>query len=81
MNLLPKDIEEVRTIEIVGLDLQADGGTHVANTEEVGQIKVVEHKSKGKMNKRIKIQLDENIWRFALLCDIFVIFFSYLYSN
>lgn len=58
INLLPKGIEEVRTIEIVGLDLQADGGTHVANTREVGHIKVVEHKSKGKMNKRIKIQLD-----------------------
>lgn len=61
INLLPQGIEEVRTIEIVGLDLQADGGTHVANTKEVGPIKVVEHKSKGKTNKRIKIQLDENI--------------------
>ena len=36
VNLLPEGIEEIRTIEIVGLDLQADGGTHVANTREVG---------------------------------------------
>ena len=40
VNLLPPGIEEIRTIEIVGLDLQADGGTHVANTREVGQIRV-----------------------------------------
>ncbi|MFQ5651470.1 MAG: alanyl-tRNA editing protein [bacterium] len=55
INLLPEGIDEVRTVEIVGLDLQADGGTHVANTQEVGRISVVEHKSKGKMNKRIRI--------------------------
>lgn len=60
INLLPQGIQQVRTVEIEGLDLQADGGTHVANTKEVGRIKVVEHKSKGKLNKRIRIQvLDE----------------------
>lgn len=59
INLLPPQIKEVRTVEIVGLDLQADGGTHVANTREVGQIRVVDYKSKGKINKRIKIELDE----------------------
>ena len=61
INLLPAGIQEVRTVEIVGLDLQADGGTHVANTQEVGRITVVEHKSKGKLNKRIKIQLQETL--------------------
>ena len=58
INLLPQGIHEVRTVEIVGLDLQADGGTHVANTREVGPIRVVDHKSKGAINKRIYIALD-----------------------
>ncbi|KPK12634.1 MAG: Ala-tRNA(Pro) hydrolase [Anaerolineae bacterium SG8_19] len=58
INLLPVGIKEVRTVEIVGLDLQADGGTHVANTREVGNIRVVDYKSKGKINKRIYIELD-----------------------
>ena len=59
INLLPEGIKEVRTVEIVGLDLQADGGTHVANTSEVGHIDVVDYKSKGKINKRIYVSLDE----------------------
>jgi misacylated tRNA(Ala) deacylase len=58
INLLPPGIVEVRTVEIVGLDLQADGGTHVANTREVGRIRVVGHESKGKGNKRLRIALD-----------------------
>jgi len=58
INLLPKYITEVRTVEIVGLDLQADGGTHVANTREVGPIHVVGHESKGRMNKRLRIELE-----------------------
>jgi misacylated tRNA(Ala) deacylase len=53
INLLPEGIAEVRTVELVGLDLQADGGTHVANTREVGHIRVTDYKSKGKINKRI----------------------------
>ncbi|MFI5255271.1 MAG: alanyl-tRNA editing protein, partial [Candidatus Limnocylindrales bacterium] len=57
INLLPPGIAEVRTIEIVGLDLQADGGTHVANTREVGQIHVTGYESKGRINKRIRIAL------------------------
>ncbi|MBI9048984.1 MAG: alanyl-tRNA editing protein [Anaerolineaceae bacterium] len=57
INLLPPQIKEIRTIEIEGLDLQADGGTHVANTREVGQIKVDDYKSKGKINKRIYVSL------------------------
>ncbi len=59
VNLLPEGIAEIRTIEIVGLDLQADGGTHVANTLEVGQIRVTGYESKGKINKRIRIALDD----------------------
>ena len=57
INLLPPGIPEVRTIEIVGLDLQADGGTHVANTREVGGIKVTGYESKGRINKRIRLEL------------------------
>ena len=59
INLLPAHIHEVRTIDISGLDLQADGGTHVANTSEVGVIKVVGHESKGRINKRLRISLAE----------------------
>ena len=59
INLLPPGIEEIRTIEIVGLDLQADGGTHVANTTEVGGIRVVGYESKGRINKRIRIELGQ----------------------
>lgn len=58
INLLPEGITEVRTVEIIGLDLQADGGTHVANTREVGQIRISDYKSKGGINKRIYITLD-----------------------
>ena len=57
INLLPPNIREVRTIDLHGLDLQADGGTHVANTQEVGVIKVVGHESKGRINKRLRIAL------------------------
>ena len=59
INLLPEGIPQVRTVEIVGLDLQADGGTHVQNTSEVGKVRVVDYKSKGKINKRIYIELDQ----------------------
>ncbi|MCJ7536438.1 MAG: alanyl-tRNA editing protein [Anaerolineales bacterium] len=57
VNLLPEGIQEVRVVEIEGLDLQADGGTHVRNTSEVGQIEIVDYKSKGKINKRIYVRL------------------------
>jgi misacylated tRNA(Ala) deacylase len=59
INLLPPGIEEVRTVEIVGLDLQADGGTHVANTRHVGRIRVTGHESKGKINKRLRIAIED----------------------
>lgn len=58
INLLPEGISQVRTVEIVGLDLQADGGTHVKNTAEVGKIKVVDYKSKGAINKRLYIEIE-----------------------
>jgi len=57
INLLPEGILEVRTVEIVGLDLQADGGTHVNKTSEVGRIRVTDYKSKGAINKRIYIEV------------------------
>ncbi len=57
INLLPPDIEEVRIVEIVGLDLQADGGTHVNHTSEVGGIKIVKTENKGRINKRLEIVL------------------------
>jgi len=59
INLLPEGIEQVRVVDIVGLDLQADGGTHVANTREVGRIKIVDYKSKGKINKRLEIAVSD----------------------
>jgi misacylated tRNA(Ala) deacylase len=58
INLLPEGITQVRTVEIVGLDLQADGGTHVKNTSEVGRIRVVDYKSKGAINKRIYVEVE-----------------------
>jgi misacylated tRNA(Ala) deacylase len=59
INLLPANIREVRTIDIQGLDVQADGGTHVNNTTEVGRIRVVGHESKGRVNKRLRIALED----------------------
>jgi misacylated tRNA(Ala) deacylase len=59
INLLLEGIREVRTVEIVGLDLQADGGTHVANTREVGRIRVTDYKSKGAINKRMYITIED----------------------
>ena len=57
INLLPEGIAEVRTIEIVGLDLQADGGTHVGHTGEIGIVRVTGYESKGRINKRIRIEV------------------------
>ena len=58
INLLPPQISKIRTIEIVGLDLQADGGTHVKNTLEIGNVHITDYKSKGKINKRIYLTLE-----------------------
>jgi misacylated tRNA(Ala) deacylase len=57
-NLVPAGLEVIRVIDIEGLDRQADGGTHVARTAEVGTVHVVGHESKGKGNKRLRIALD-----------------------
>jgi misacylated tRNA(Ala) deacylase len=57
-NLIPRAVDPLRVIDIVGLDRQADGGTHVASTAEVGTVKVVKTESKGKANKRVRIALD-----------------------
>ena len=59
INLLPPQIKEVRTVEIVGLDLQADGGTHLKNTQEVGKVRIIETINKGKENKRIVIKIED----------------------
>jgi len=61
INLLPPNIEVVRIVEIVGLDLQADGGTHVHHTKEVGGIKIVKAENKGKINKRLEIVLTDQV--------------------
>lgn len=58
VSLLPEAIRVVRVVGIEGLDLQADGGTHVANTSEVGRIAIPSYKSKGRINKRVEITLD-----------------------
>jgi misacylated tRNA(Ala) deacylase len=58
-NLIPASVDPLRVIEIVGLDRQADGGTHVESTAEIGRVRVVETKSKGRLNKRIRIALDD----------------------
>jgi misacylated tRNA(Ala) deacylase len=57
INLLPEHIQEVRIVEIDGLDIQADGGTHVRNTREIGGLKIVGTRSKGKANKRLEIEI------------------------
>jgi misacylated tRNA(Ala) deacylase len=57
ISLLPEGIERIRTIEIDSLDLQADGGTHVANTNEIGYVSVVKFRSKGKINKRLYVEI------------------------
>jgi misacylated tRNA(Ala) deacylase len=58
INLLPAHITRVRVVEIEGLDVQADGGTHVGNTAEVGPLRIVDYKSKGRINKRLVVALD-----------------------
>ena len=59
INLLPEGIPEVRVVDINGLDVQADGGTHVANTRDVGRIRIVGHESKGRINKRLRLGIED----------------------
>ncbi len=56
-NLIPPDEAEVRIVDIVGLDVQADGGTHVASTSQIGKVQVVKVESKGKANRRVRVRL------------------------
>jgi misacylated tRNA(Ala) deacylase len=58
-NLIPRSIDPLRVIDIVGLDRQADGGTHVRETGEIGRVSVLRTESKGKANKRVRIAVDE----------------------
>ena len=58
-NLIPPDEQEVRIVDIVGLDVQADGGTHVASTAQIGKVRVVKVESKGKANRRVRVRLGE----------------------
>jgi misacylated tRNA(Ala) deacylase len=57
VNLVPERVKSIRIVEIEGLDTQADGGTHVSNTREVGRIEITNHKSKGRQNKRLEFVL------------------------
>lgn len=57
VNMIPESVTEIRVVDIVGLDKQADGGTHVRSTGEVGRIRVVKTESKGKGNKRIRLEV------------------------
>lgn len=57
VNLIPESVAEIRVVDIVGLDKQADGGTHVASTAEVGRLRVVKTESKGKGNKRLRVEV------------------------
>jgi misacylated tRNA(Ala) deacylase len=56
-NLIPPEETEVRIVDIVGLDVQADGGTHVASTSQIGKLQVVKVESKGKANRRVRVRL------------------------
>ena len=61
INLVPERVKVVRVVEIEGIDAQADGGTHVADTREVGLLEIIGHKSKGRQNKRVEFTLDERV--------------------
>ncbi|MEI8238232.1 MAG: alanyl-tRNA editing protein [Actinomycetota bacterium] len=57
VSLIPESVTEIRVVDIVGLDKQADGGTHVRSTAEVGRLKVLKLESKGKGNKRVRVEI------------------------
>lgn len=57
VSLIPESVQEIRVVDIVGLDKQADGGTHVHSTRDVGRVKVVKVENKGKGNKRVRIEI------------------------
>lgn len=57
VSLIPETVQEIRVVDIVGLDKQADGGTHVRSTAEVGRLKVIKLENKGKGNKRVRVEI------------------------
>ena len=57
VNMIPESVTEIRVVDIVGLDKQADGGTHVRSTGEVGRIRVTKTENKGKGNKRVRLEV------------------------
>jgi misacylated tRNA(Ala) deacylase len=59
VSLIPESVSQIRVVDIVGLDKQADGGTHVRSTGEVGRVVVVKTESKGKGNKRIRLRVED----------------------
>jgi misacylated tRNA(Ala) deacylase len=59
VSLVPESVAQIRVVDIVGLDKQADGGTHVHSTGEVGRVRVVKTESKGKGNKRVRIAVED----------------------
>lgn len=59
VNLVPESVTEIRVVDIAGLDKQADGGTHVRSTGEIGRVRVVKTESKGKGNKRVRIAVED----------------------
>ena len=59
VSLVPESVTEIRVVDIVGLDKQADGGTHVHSTAEIGRVRVVKTESKGKGNKRVRIEITD----------------------
>ena len=59
VNMIPETVKEIRVVDIVGLDKQADGGTHVRSTSEVGRMKVLKTESKGKGNKRLRVEITD----------------------
>ena len=59
VSLIPETVKEIRVVDIVGLDKQADGGTHVASTKDVGHLRVVKLENKGKGNKRVRVKITD----------------------
>jgi misacylated tRNA(Ala) deacylase len=59
VSLIPESVSEIRVVDIMGLDKQADGGTHVASTKDVGSFRVVKTENKGKGNKRLRIEIGD----------------------
>ena len=59
VSLIPESVTEIRVVDIVGLDKQADGGTHVASTKDVGTVRVVKIENKGKGNKRVRVEISD----------------------